>query len=109
MKKHLVDSNILFIFVMQTSKIKTMKNLKLLQINLQQTLVYKDENTYNAIHAIHDKYKGIVVVRVEYYKMTNEIKELLMVVGLECKDVIFGDGFGCDTWDNKIKTFTHKE
>ena len=82
-----------------------MKNLKLLPLNLQQTLVYEDKQVFNAVHAIHSKQKNIVAIRIEHDSEVDEIMELLTASGLVCDNIIVGDGFHADTWDEKIKDF----
>jgi len=90
-----------------------MKKLNLIPLNLQQTLVVDEENrSYDPVVGIHDKHRKLVVVRfttdMEVGK-TNpilfKIKEKLESEGLVCDHVLFGDGFGCDTWDKKIGEF----
>lgn len=90
-----------------------MKNLRLIPLNLQQTLVVDEENrSYDPVVGIHDKHRKLVVVRFTTDMMigkTNpivfKIKKELESVGLVCDNVLFGDGFGCDTWDKQIGNF----
>ena len=91
-----------------------MKKLKLLSLNLQQTLVYVKGGNDLSVVAVHDKHKSLLLIHLvididpkrKIDKLTTKIKSLLKKNDLEFKDVIYGDAFGCDTWDNKIKNFT---
>jgi nitrogen regulatory protein PII-like uncharacterized protein len=76
---------------------------KLLGLNLQQTLVYEDTEKDLAVRAIHSKHKKVVVIHT--FSDDNDIEEIKNILNrnnLEFDTVIFGDGFGCDTWDDKL-------
>jgi hypothetical protein len=88
-----------------------MKNLKLVTLNLQQTLVVNTEsNDWNDVCAIHTKTKNLLVIHPSISRIIDkttdeyqkEIEEVIKEGKLEYDKVIFGDGFICDTWDKKI-------
>ena len=90
-----------------------MKNLNLIPLNLQQTLVVDKENRgYDPVIGIHDKHKNLLVVRFTTDMVIGETNSIVFKIkcdlqsqGLVCDNVLFGDGFGCDTWDKKIGNF----
>jgi len=87
-----------------------MKKFNLIPLNLQQTLVVDEKNrSFDPVVGIHDKHKNLLVIRFtpdlvvgRTNPMVLKMKTELESGGLKCTNVLFGDGFGCDTWDNKI-------
>jgi hypothetical protein len=88
-----------------------MKNLKLVTLNLQQTLVVDTKsNDWNGVCAIHTKTTKSLVIHPSISHLINKTSEKYqqkiekVVKGgeLEYDNVIYGDGFICDTWDKKI-------
>jgi hypothetical protein len=83
-------------------------NLKVLKLNLQQTIIYEDvQPNVIAICAIHDNHKKLLAVHTNYSSMTNEIEDFLKTTDLKYSGITWGDGFHCDTWDDKIKEFSN--
>jgi hypothetical protein len=88
-----------------------MNNLKLVTLNLQQTLIVDSEsNDWNGVCGIHTKSKKLLVIHPSISRIIErtteeyqqEIEEVVKKGELEYDKVIFGDGFICDTWDKKI-------
>jgi len=76
-------------------------------LNLIQFMVYLNDSTAcNAVVAIGDKNKGVIVVRPEHHPVLDDIKTLIRsnIVGADPK-VLWGDGFLVDTWDNAIREY----
>ena len=77
--------------------------LKVLKLNLQQTIIYEDvPSNCIAICAIHDKHKSLLVMHTDYSSLTNKVEDFLKTTDLKYARIIWGDGFHCDTWGGGI-------
>lgn len=81
------------------------KNLKCQLLNLTQFIVYYDEpNCCNAVVAVGHKDKDVIIIRPEYRLIAGDILDAVHNVLHKSRNinVLYGDGFHADTWDNKI-------
>ena len=86
-------------------KFKIMEGLKLLRINLVQSIVYvEQENLINSIHAIYSSHKDLIVIPSEYTSLEDEIVNFIQsrLILQSRPAVISGNGFNIDTWDNVL-------
>lgn len=96
------------------TKTKTMKELKLIRIDLQRSIVYDvgtSENCIGGILAIYDAHKAIVVVHDGAWTRNKEIAEFISKkFALKNSPVVTsGNGFSIDTWDNTIANYKLKK
>lgn len=88
-----------------------MKKLVIMWLNLQNFLIfYNDDpgNLVNAVIAFGHKAKGVVVVRPEFHSVLDDIKVLLKGNSLlsgENFKYLWGDGFFVDTWNNVVRDY----
>ena len=88
------------LIVMKTDKF----NFESIPLNLQQGLVRvtwdgMPSNLTNQIVAIYSDYKNVMIISPEWAEERKDILSSCSLVGL---DVVYGDAFHVDTWDNKI-------
>jgi hypothetical protein len=82
------------------------EKLKFLWINLTQFIVYYDRpNVCNAVVAIGHSEKELLIIRPEYRNEQQNIIKAINFHGAPEFTVLYGDGFGVDTWNNKIKDY----
>jgi hypothetical protein len=82
-----------------------------LPLNLSQLLIHTGkEDVCNTVAAVYSKYNGLLVIRPEYRDYDHQIAKAV-ANATPCseedvlRNVVFGDAFQVDTWDNKIKDF----
>lgn len=82
-------------------------------LNLTQLLIHTgQQNVCNTVAAVYCGNKNLLVIRPEYRNDEIAISEAVAeVTGMPFfgDDVIFGDAFRIDTWDNKIRDYEPKK
>lgn len=74
-----------------------------IEVNLQQSIIWTGrENVVNSIIAITHKHRSLVVIRVEYRDLQEQI---LALCGIPTPVVKYADSIRVDTWDNGIEKY----
>ena len=85
---------------------KKTENYYLLPVSLQQFIIHTNRpTTSNSICAIYTKNIKTIVIRPEYRDGQDEILFILssgLLINTANINIIYGDGFHIDTWDNMI-------
>jgi hypothetical protein len=87
-----------------------MRKYKVISINLQQTIIVVDDPIKCAVRGVYDKHKDILILNPDPLENDeDDIWTLCEEIGIKTKHVMYGDGFGIDTWDKKIYNFVPTE